>query len=60
MPSTVTLDKDSGPVQITTDDGKDWLFPPGRAVEDVPEKVVKSLDAEKAKYETGKPASKEA
>lgn len=56
MPSTVTLDKDSGPVQVTADDGKDWLFLPGRPVENVPAEVVKSLDEQKTKYDSGKAA----
>jgi hypothetical protein len=54
VPSTVTLDKGSGPVQVTTDDGKDWLFLPGRPVDDVPAEVVKRLDENKAKYDKGK------
>jgi hypothetical protein len=54
LASTVTLDKGSGPVQVTANDGKDWLFLPGSPVENVPAEVVKVLDDEKAKYETGK------
>jgi hypothetical protein len=54
VPSTVTLDKASGPVQVTTDDGKDWLFLPGRPVENVSAQAVKLLDDAKANYEKGK------
>lgn len=58
MPSTVTLALPKGPddpgsVQVTID-GKDWLFQAGKAVDDVPDKVIKQLDAQSAKYDTGK------
>jgi hypothetical protein len=38
-------DVDTGSVQVTVD-GKDYLFPLDRAVEDVPQEVVKQLEAE--------------
>lgn len=60
MPSTVTLAQpkglnDPGSVQVTVD-GKDWLFRAGTAVENVPAEVVKALDEQGAKYDTGKAA----
>lgn len=58
MPSTITLApskglEDPGSYQVSVD-GKDWLFQAGRPVDDVPDKVVKALEATGAKFSTGK------
>ena len=45
--------EDIGSVQVTVD-GKDYLFQLDRESEDVPQKVVKAVEAEGHKFDTNK------